>query len=335
MVQRMLARLSAFARLSVVAVVAGGAALAAGPLAAQPYPHQPVKLVAPFPPGGGADVIARLYAQQLSTALGQPFVVENKPGVGTLLAAGQVAKAPADGYTVLTATADTLAVASTLFKNPPAIPENELTPVTQIVRTPLFVVVRPESPLRSLADIVAAARQAPGKLTFGSAGVGTIHHLALELWQREAKIEVRHIAYKGSSPAVTDLIGGHIDAMFLDSPTALAQLKGSKIRALAVTTAQRLALAPDVPTVAELGYPGFEALTWMGFAVARDTPPAIVDKLFASIRDAGAQPELTQRLRDMGLDPVISASPQAFADYAARERKRWSTLIKSAGIEAN
>ena len=306
----------------------------AGLAQSAPFPNQPVKIVAPFPPGGGADIIARLYATQLATAFGQPFVVENKPGAGTLLAASEVARAPANGYTLIAVTADTLAVASSLYKAPPVIPERTLSPIAQIVRTPLLVVVRPDSPHRTLADVVQAARAAPGKLTVGSAGIGTIHHLAIEQFARAAKVELKHVPYRGSALGLTDLLGGHIDAMVLESPLALPNLRGSKVRALAITTVERLALAEAVPTVAEQGYPGFEALTWMGFAAPLGTPPDVVGRLHAAIGQATRLPELSGRLRDMGLDTVISASPEAFAEYAARERDRWGRLIREAGITA-
>ncbi len=303
-------------------------------LAQADYPSRPVKIVAPFPPGGGADVIARLYTQQLQAALGQPFVVENKPGAGTLIAANDVAQSPANGYTLMAVTADTLAVASSLYRNPIVLPEKTLVPITQIVRTPLLVVVRPESPHKTLADVVAAARAAPGRMTYGSAGVGTIHHLAMELLARQARIDVRHVPYKGSAAAVTDLLGGHIDVMFLDSPLALVNLKAGKLRPLAISSGQRLSMAAEVATVAEQGYPGFEALTWMGFAAPLGTPSDVVARSHVAIGKATATPELNGRLRDMGLDPTVSASPEAFTAYAAGERERWSRLIREAGITA-
>lgn len=301
---------------------------------AQGYPSQPVKIVAPFPPGGGADIIARIFSQHLSASLGQPFVVENKPGAGTLLAVQQVMQAPADGHTLIAVTADTLAIASSLYRKPLVVPEKVLTPITQIVRTPLFLVVRADSPYRSMADVIAAARAAPGKLTFGSAGVGTIHHLASELLAYQAKFAARHVPYKGSVVALTDLVGGQIDFMFLDSPLALAEFKGTRIRGLAISAAQRLPAAAAVPTVAEQGLPGFEALTWMGFAAPLGTPADVVSRLHAAIGQAIALPEVSQRLRDMGLDPVVSASPAAFDAYANAERERWAKLMKEAKIEA-
>ncbi len=315
------------------AAMAGALTPALPAFAQSTWPSQPVKLVAPFPPGGGADVIARIFSAKLAELLGQPVVVENRPGAGTLLAAGQVAKAPADGYTLIVATADTLAVATALYGNPPAWPEKELAPISQVVRTPLFIVVRPDSPFKTLADFIEAVRKEPNKITYGSAGIGTIHHLAMEMLAQQANIQPRHIAYKGSTLAVTDLLGGHIDVVSLDSPTTLAQLKGDKIRALSISTPQRISLAPNVPTIAEQGYAGYEAMTWMGFAAPLGTPQPIIDRLFAALKTASEMPDVRARLLDMGLDPINSASPTAFAEYATRERARWHKLIRDAKIE--
>ncbi|MGE0807562.1 MAG: Bug family tripartite tricarboxylate transporter substrate binding protein [Burkholderiaceae bacterium] len=312
------------------------AMIVAAPAVAQTaanYPSQPVKLLVPFPPGGGADVLARMFGQRFAATLGQPFVVENKPGAGTLLAVSLAAQAPADGYTLITATADMLAVASALYRNPIAVPEKELTPIGQVVQTPLVLVVRPDSPYKSLGELLDAARKTPGKLTYGSAGIGTIHHLAMELLMRDSKTELRHIAYKGSSAALGDLLGGHVDVMFLDSPLALGQLKASKVRPLAVSSAKRLSMVADIPTVAEQGFTGYEALSWMGFAAPRGTPKEVLTKVHGAIRDALATAEVQERLRTMGVEAVGSASPEAFDAYATRERQRWGALIKSANIE--
>jgi tripartite-type tricarboxylate transporter receptor subunit TctC len=302
---------------------------------AGPYPSGPVRLVVPFPPGGGVDMIGRLIAEKLAAQWGQPVVVENKPGAGTLIAAQMVATAPADGYMLMAATVDTLAVAAALQAKPVTLPEKTLTPVTQIVRTPLFIAVRPDSPYTSLAQLVEAARKSPGALSYGSAGVGTSHHMAMELFNVEAKIDVKHAPYRGSGPALVDLLGGVLDFAMLDSPVAMAQIKGGKIRVLAISTEARSPIAPDVPTIAEQGYPGYAAMSWMGFAVAANTPPAVVDKLHASIRAAIENPDVSQRLRSIGLEPVVSASPADFKRFADNERVRWTALIKTKNIQAD
>ena len=298
-------------------------------LADPTFPSKPIRIVVPFPPGGGVDMIARLIGEKLTAQWGQPVVIENKPGAGTLIAAQAVATAPADGYTLMAATVDTLAVAAALQPKPVTLPEKTLTPVTQIVRTPLFIAVRPDSPFTSLPQLIEAARKAPGTLSYGSAGIGTSHHMAMELLGIQAKVDVKHVPYRGSSPALNDLFGG-----VLDSPVAMAQIKGGKIRVLAITTEARSPIAPDVPTVAELGFPGYSAMSWMGFAVALDTPPAIVDKLYAGIRAAVESPDVAQRLRSIGLEPVVSASPADFKRYADAERLRWTALIKAKNIQA-
>ena len=303
-------------------------------LADTAFPSKPIRIVVPFPPGGGVDMIARLIGEKLTAQWGQPVVIENKPGAGTLIAAQAVATAPADGYTLMAATVDTLAVAAALQPKPVTLPEKTLTPVTQIVRTPLFIAVRPESPFTSLPQLIEAARKAPGTLSYGSAGIGTSHHMAMELLGIQAKVDVKHVPYRGSRPALNDQLDGMLDLAVLDSPVSMAQIKGGKIRVLAITTEARSPIAPDVPTVAELGFPGYSAMSWMGFAVALDTPPAIVDKLYAGIRAAVESPDVAQRLRSIGLEPVVSASPADFKRYADAERLRWTALIKAKNIQA-
>ncbi|MCA0241140.1 MAG: tripartite tricarboxylate transporter substrate binding protein [Proteobacteria bacterium] len=315
------------------AAVLLGAPLASALAQTASFPSKPMRIVVPFPPGGGVDMIARLIGDKLTAQWGQPVVIENKPGAGTLIAAQAVASAAADGYTLMAATVDTLAVAAALQPKPVTLPEKTLTPVTQIVRTPLFIAVRPDSPFTGLPQLIEAARKAPGALSYGSAGIGTSHHMAMELLGIQAKIEVKHVPYRGSSPALSDLFSGVLDFAVLDSPVAVAQLKGGKIRVLAISTEARSPIAPEVPTIAEQGFPGFSALSWMGFAVAVDTPPAIVDKLHAGIRAAVESPDVAQRLRAIGLEPVVSASPADFKRYVDAERSRWTALIKAKNIQ--
>ena len=302
---------------------------------ASTFPAKPVRVVVPFPPGGGVDVITRMVGDKLTAVWGQPLVIDNKPGAGTLIAANTVATSPADGYTVLAATADTLAVAAALQSKPIVLPEKTLQPLTQIVRTPLFIAVRPESPYQTLAQYVEDARRRPNALSYGSAGVGTIHHMAMETFSAQARIDVKHAAYRGSAPALADLLGGVLDVAVLDSPIALPQIKGGKIRVLAISTAARSQIAPEVPTIAEQGYPGYAAMSWMGFAVARGTPPAVVDRLFTGIRDAIESPDVAQKLRAIGLEPVTSRSPADFESFAEGERTRWSAIIKAKNIQAD
>ncbi|WP_028603820.1 Bug family tripartite tricarboxylate transporter substrate binding protein [Ottowia thiooxydans] len=299
------------------------------------FPNKPVKVIVPFPPGGGVDVIARMVGNKLSTDWGQPVVMDNKPGAGTLIGAHAVATAPADGYTLLAATADTLAVAAALQSKPITLPEKTLLPLTQIVRTPLLIAVKMDSPYKNLSDFIEAARKNPGRLSYGSAGIGTIHHMSMEGLAEQAKVDIKHVAYRGSGPAVADLLAGVIDVAMLESPTALPQIKGSKLRALGISTPARAAVAPDVPTIAEQGYPNFSAISWMGFAVARGTPPAIVEKLFAGIRDAIESPDVAQKLRGMGLEPVTSKSTAEFERFAETERVRWAALIKAKNIHVD
>lgn len=308
---------------------------ALAPVQAQTFPDKPIRVVVPFAPGGGADVIARMVGERLTANWGQPVIIDNKPGAGTLIGAHAVATSPPDGYTLLAATADTLAVAAALQRKPITQPEKTLTPLTQIVRTPLFIAVKPDSPYKTLADFVEAARRNPNGLSYGSAGVGTLHHMAMEMFGAQAKIELKHAAYRGSSPALADLLSGVLDVAVIDSPVALPQMKGGKIRALAVSTAARSSMAPEVPTIAEQGFPGYAAMSWMGFAVPRGTPQPVADKLFGGIRDAIENPEVAQRLRGMGLDPVTSKSAAEFASFAGTERERWGELIRAKDIHAD
>ena len=302
---------------------------------AQAFPDKPIRVVVPFPPGGGVDVITRMLGDKLTAIWGQPLVIDNKPGAGTLIGASAVATSAADGYTILAATADTLAVAAALQSKPITVPEKTLTPLTQIVRTPLFIAVRPDSPYKTLANFVDAARKSPGALSYGSAGVGTIHHMAMELFDAQARIDVKHAAYRGSSPALADLMAGVLDVAVLESPLALPQIKGGKIRVLAISTETRSSMAPDVPTIAEQGYPGYAAISWMGFAVPRGTPAAIADKLFTGIRDAIESPDVAQKLRAIGLEPMTSKSPADFEAFAEGERHRWAAIIKAKNIQAD
>jgi len=299
------------------------------------FPDKPIKMVVPFPPGGSVDVIARMIGKKLDTAWGQPVVVDNKPGAGTLIAAAAVATSAPDGYTILAATADTLAVAATLQSKPITLPEKTLTPLTQIVRTPLLIMVKPDSPYKNLADFVQAARTKPGALSYASAGIGTIHHMAMEVFNTQAKIDVMHVAYRGTVPAVSDLLGGVVDVAMLDLPAALPQIQGGKLRTLGVSTEARTTVAPDIPTIAEQGYPEFSAMSWMGFAVPRGTPAAVMEKLYTGIRDAIEDPEIAQKLRDLGLEPVVSASSAEFERFAQTERERWAEVIKAKNIQVN
>lgn len=311
--------------------------LAAPQLFAQsvaPYPNKPIRVVVPFPPGGGVDVITRMLGDRLAAQWGQPIVIDNKPGAGTLIGASNVTTSPADGYTVLAATADTLAVAAALQSKPVVLPHESLLGLTQIVRTPLFIAVKPDSAYKTLADFVSEARKRPGALTYGSAGVGTIHHMAMEVFAAQARIDVKHVPYRGSLAALSELMGGLLDVVVVDSPSALPQMKGGKIRVLAISTEARSVMAPDVPTIAEQGFPGYSTMTWMGFAVAKGTPAPIVERLFNGIRDAIESPEIGVKLRAMGLEPATSKSPADFAAFAEAERVRWTAIIKSKGIAA-
>jgi tripartite-type tricarboxylate transporter receptor subunit TctC len=307
------------------------AALAVG-AAAQEYPSRPLRLVVPFAPGGGADIVARAVAAPLAKRLGQPVVVDNKPGGGGTLAADLVAKAPADGYTLLLD-------ATSFTVNPSLIPKlaynglDDFAPISQISRVPMLLVVPADSALQSPADLQRAARAAPGKLSYASAGNGGAQHLAAELYKQGAKVSMTHIPYRGGAPAMTDLVGGQVDLMFSATSTSGAFVKSGKLRALAITSATRSADWPQVPTLAESGVPGFEVYEWNGLFAPTGTPLAVLQRLEAETRAALASPDLRRQLSDLGVQPVGSSSAE-FRKFVQSESAKWAGVIKSAGIRS-
>jgi tripartite-type tricarboxylate transporter receptor subunit TctC len=309
------------------------AALAAGPAAAQAWPARPVTLVVPFPPGGIVDQIARPLAQQLQAALGQPFVVENRPGAGGNLGADAVAKAAPDGHTLLLGSTGTLCVNEFLFDRLPFDIRADFAPVTLLVGTPMVLVVHAARPWQDLAALRAAARAAPGRLASGSAGNGSALHLTLALFNAEAQTDIAHVAYRGAAPAMTDLISGTLDMMFDSVPHALPHIRGGRVRALAVATERRLAVLPEVPTFAEAGLPGFTVSPWFGLAAPARTPQPVVARLHAATAEALALPAVGGRLAELGAE-ILGAGPDAFAAFLEAERRRWGPLIRAGNIRA-
>jgi len=321
-------------RLLAGALAACGLAALAGAASAQPaWPDRPIRLVVPYPAGGNADTSARLVATQLSTRLGQQVLVDNRPGGAGSIGAAAVAKAPADGYTLLLdATAFTV--------NPALIPKlpydaaKDFVPVTLINRTPLLLVVPTGSAFRSVADLVRAAQAAPGKLTFASAGNGGAQHLAGELFKQGAKVDMTHVPYRGGAPALTDLVGGQVDLMFSATAASAPFVKGGKLRALAITSPERTEGWPDTPTVAESGVAGFQVYEWNGLFAPAGTPAAVLERLEAETRAVVASPDIRKRFAELGVQPVGSTSRE-FADFIQAESRRWAALIRSAGIKAD
>lgn len=314
------------------------AALALGPFAApalaQWLPTRGVRFVVPYPAGGPLDTVARLLAQRLSAQWGQPVVVENIAGAGGNIGAAAVAKAAPDGHTLLMGAVATHAINPSLYASMPYDAAKDFIAVSQLASTPNVLVINPQVPATSVAELVAYARAKTGGLNYGSGSTGSAGHLAGELFNTLAGVRMVHVPYKGAAAALQDLIGGRIDLMFDNLASSLSQVKAGRIRALAVTTATRTPLAPDLPTLAESGLPGFDISTWFGLFVPAGTPRAVVDRLHADSARALSEPDLRGKIIGMGADPVGS-SPDAFAAYVASEAAKYAKLVKASGAKAD
>jgi tripartite-type tricarboxylate transporter receptor subunit TctC len=296
------------------------------------YPTRPIRLVVPFPPGGGTDILARVIGQQLSKSLGQSVVVENKPGAGGNIGVETAAKSSPDGYTLVIGQTSNLAINPTLYPNLPYNPIEDLAPISLVASAPLVMVVTASSPFKSLADVVTAARAKPDDVMFGSPGSGTVSHLSGELLQRAANIKFLHIPYKGASLAMADLMGGRLQLYMSSVPSALAQLKGGRLRALAVTSAKRLAGLPDVPTVAESGFKDFETSTWFGLLARAGTPQPIISRLNSDVDRALQTAEVRDKIASEGAE-VLGGTPAQFADLLKRELEKWSRVVRESGAK--
>lgn len=303
------------------------------PAVAQQYPTKPIKLILPFPTGGATDVMSRILAEKLTSRLGQPVIVENKPGAGTMLASEYVAKAPADGYTLLMA-ASSLVIAPSLYSKVNYDPIKDFTPVTQVAAVIHLVVVNPNLPVKSIQDLITYLKANPGKVSYGSTGSGTSTHLEAELFKKMAGVEIEHIPYKGSTPALADLVGGQTSMMFDPIASSKPYLESGRLRALAVTTAQRSISAPDLPTVAESGLPGYEAMPWLGIVAPAGTPKAVVDRLYKEVSEVLKMQEVKDRFKSLGLD-IIGNTPAEFATFIAQDQKKWDQVIKNSGAKAD
>jgi tripartite-type tricarboxylate transporter receptor subunit TctC len=301
---------------------------------AQAYPAKPIHFVVPYPPAGPLDTVARLVGQRVSESMGQPIVVENKPGAGGNIGADLVAKAAPDGYTLLMGAVATHAINPTLYASIPYDAQKDFIPVTQIASTPNVLVVNPSLPVTNVHDFIAYAKAHPGSLNFGSGSTGSAGHLAGELFKSMAGVEMTHVPYKGAAPAMNDLIGGRIQLMFDNLASSLAQIKAGKVRALAVTTARRTELAPELPTIAESGLPGFDINTWFGLFVPAGTPPAIVQRLHDEFVKALAAPDVRARMLALGAEPVGN-TPGQFAQYIRSEALKYAKLVKASGAKVD
>jgi len=315
-------------------LLALAAALAVQPALAQNYPSRPVRILCPFPPGGGVDITARAIAQELSAPLGQPVLVENRPGAGGNVAAAEGARSPADGYTLLLTLNALHAISPHLYAKLPFDAMTDFSFITPLVSFINVLVVSPASPLRSMKDVIDAAKRAPGKLTFASSGNGTNLHLTGELFKSMAGIDIVHVPYKGSAPALTDVMGGSVAMMFDTIPSAVAHVKSGKLGALAVTGATRSPLFPDVPTVAEAGLPGFEVVSWYGLIGPAGMPQAVVKRLNAEAVKAAGSNAFRGRMEPLGFE-VITSTPDRMAQMLAADSARWAAVIKAAGVTLN
>ncbi|WP_233235368.1 tripartite tricarboxylate transporter substrate binding protein [Bordetella sp. LUAb4] len=302
--------------------------------AAQSYPDKPIHLIVPFPPGGVADIIARPIAEKLTQSLGQPVIVENRGGATGTIGAAFVAHAAPDGYTLLLGTTNEMAMSPTLYATLPYDPTKDFAPVSIVAQFPNVLVVSPRVQAGKLADLTALAKAKPKSLTFASSGQGSTNHLTAELYQTEAGVQITHIPYKGGGPALVDLTGGHVDAMFATLPSAVTLIKAGKLHALAVTGSKRTAALPDVPTMGESGLPGVMVSTWNGVIAPAGTPPAVIDKLAQALKQATEDPGIQQKFALVGAETTYTP-PQAFAGIIRDDYARWSAVIKKAGIKAD
>jgi tripartite-type tricarboxylate transporter receptor subunit TctC len=302
--------------------------------AAQAYPSKPIRFVVPYPAGGPLDTVARLLGQKVSESVKQPVIVENKAGAGGNIGADAVAKSPADGYTILMGAVATHAINPTLYAHIPYDPVRDFIPVTQVASTPNVLVVNPSVPAANVKEFIAYAKANPGKLNFGSGSTGSAGHLAGELFKAQAGVEMTHVPYKGAAPAMNDLIGGQIQLMFDNLASALGQVRAGRVRALAVTTAKRTSLAPDLPTIAESGLPGFDINTWFGIFVPANTPREIVDRLHDEFARALGATDVREKMLALGAEPAGSR-PDEFASYIRGEAEKYARVIKASGARAD
>ena len=324
-----------FLKKAAAAVVAAGVVLAAAPVLAQTYPDKPVRLVVPYQPGGATDVIGRVMAQQLSTALGQQFVVHNVGGAAVSLGAGQVAKAPPDGYTLLMGAMTSHSINAAL--SPATVPfdiEKSFAPIAIVGTVPLVFVVHPDVKANSLGELIALAKSRPGALTFASSGNGSPQHLAGEMFKRMAGLDMLHVPYKGSGPAMVDLIGGQVQTMIETAPAAQGHIKSGKLRALATTTAQPVSTLPGVPTAAQAGLPGFEVSSMFGLAAPAGTPEAVIVRLSTALKSILEKPEVRDQMLAQGAIATWT-TPDDTARALRNEVAKWSKVIKDGNIKAD
>ena len=310
--------------------------LALAPLAVQAqgaFPAKPITIIVPFSAGGTTDILARVIGQSMSRDLGQPVIVDNRAGAGGNIGAQAVARAAPDGHTLVMGTVGTHAINASLYAKMPFDPVKDFEPLSRVALVPNLLVAHPAQPYKNVKELIAYAKANPGKVTVASSGVGTSIHLSAELFKHMAGVDIVHVAYRGSAPALNDLVGGHTAIMFDNMPSAIGHVRAGKLRPLAVTTANRSPALPEVPTVAESGVPGFEATSWFGLLAPAKTPAPVVARLNASILKALADPEVKKKLQEQGAEPA-GETPAQFAAFIASESIKWGKVVKQSGATA-
>lgn len=320
--------------LSFVAAVAAVCVGAAAPAFAQSaFPTKPVTIVAAFPPGGTVDLLSRILSQKLGEDWKQTVIVENRPGASGMIGSQHVSRAAPDGHTLMVVPI-THVTNSSLFSKVPYDPIEDFTPISMLAASPLMLVVNNSSPIKSVNDLVALAKTQPDRLNCGSGGTGTSQHLACELFKSTAKVQIKHVPYKGNAAAMTDVMGGQIEMLFDQMATAVPHVKAGRVRAVAVSTARRSGAMPDVPTIAESGVPGYESTAWFGIVGPPGMPKEVVSQINASLRKALARPDVQKQLGDQGLD-LTPTSPDEFRGTLKSEMAKWAAVIKQAGVKAD
>ncbi|WP_353235432.1 tripartite tricarboxylate transporter substrate binding protein [Diaphorobacter ruginosibacter] len=296
------------------------------------YPGKPVRIIVPYPAGGTTDIIARIAANQLTERLKQSFIVENKAGASGAIGSLAVAQAAPDGYTLVMATASSHGINSALQKNLPYDAVKDFAPITVVANTPNIIIANPGVPVKNLKELIALAKSEPGKLNFGSTSAGGSPHMSAELLKMMAGIDMTHVPYKGAAPMLTDLIGGQVQIGFDNLPSSIGFVKSGKVRALAVTTARRWPGAPDIPTVAESGVPGYEVSGWFGLLAPAGTPREILDKIQSTIAEAVKSPDVAKQLNDLGAEPVAN-KPDVFAQEIRDDVEKWRKVVQTTGVK--
>jgi tripartite-type tricarboxylate transporter receptor subunit TctC len=317
------------------AALAAFAALAVPAFAQAPYPAKPIRIVVPFPAGGTTDILARAVAAKLTETTGQPVVVDNRPGAGGNIGAELVAKSAPDGYTFLMGTVGTHAINPSLYAKMPYDHVKDFAPVILVAGVPNVLEINPSLPVNNVQELIAYIKANPGKVNFASSGSGTSIHLSGELFKTMAGVQITHVPYKGSAPALQDLVGGQVQIMFDNLPSSLALIKGGKLKALAVTSAERSTALPDVPTVAEAGLPGFEASSWFGLLAPAGTPKEAIAKINGEVAKWLSTPEAKEKLASQGAIAAAGLTPEDFAKHIATETAKWNKVVKESGAKVD